>query len=530
MKRVLLPVAAFAYLNLSFTFANVPSTPALTPVAELSIEVVALLGLLALSIALGWRPSRSVKWAVSILILVLTLVRYVDLTALGVLGREFNLHGDFPHLHRVFAMFWEAMSISTGVVVLGAFAVVIAGVTGLNFVAITIWERALVRPWLRRAVVAMTPLLLGVFFLAPWSGFAVPTSAIVAKQIRNLRTGEAEERAAAEVEWPAQHLGSSLERLGGANVFLIFLESYGVTLVEDAHHYDAIAPRYEQMARELESAGYIFASSQIQSPTFGGGSWRAHATLLSGFHVESEHVYNALLASDRETLVSVLSDHGYRTVAAEPGIKWFWPDGKFYGFDRIYAFDDIDYDGPPMGWWKIPDQFTLYRIYKEEIQHARTPVFAKFSLIMSHIPYFPVPSYVEEWSRFDDGTAFDAGLKSVAHDAYADLRELSTWYVEAFRYELDIVEGFLIDYVPENSLVIVVGDHQPPKLVTHDNDSWAVPIHVFSKREDLVRAFDALGFEEGLVPLRPSALRMADFLDGFLEIYDGHDSSTTSDE
>ena len=119
---------------------------------------------------------------------------------------------------------------------------------------------------------------------------------------------------------------------------------------------------------------------------------------------------------------------------------------------------------------------------------------------MSHIPYFPVPDYVADWSRFDDGTAFDVGLKSVAHDAYRDLSELSSWYVEAMRYELDVLEGFLLQYVPENSLVILVGDHQPPKLATHDNDSWAVPIHVISRRHDLVQAF-----EPCLACLRPRA-------------------------
>lgn len=520
MKHALALTLAFSYLNALFTFENVPSTPALTPVAKLSIEVLVLVAVLALVGPL----SRFGKGALSCGILMLTLVRYVDVTALGVLGREFNLHGDFPHLHRVFAMFWEAMSLSTGLLVLGVVVGIAVVALTLNWVALGVMERALERPRFRRVVLAIVPVVAVVVALASARSFAAPTSGMIAKQVANLWTGEAEARAVAEIQWPAQNIDSTLERLDGANVFVIFLESYGVTLIEDAHHYDAIAPRYREMAERLDDAGYSFASSQIQSPTFGGGSWRAHATLLSGFHVESEHLYNALLASERKTLVSVLSERGYRTVAVEPGIKWFWPDGEFYGFDRIYAFDEIDYRGPPMGWWKIPDQFSLYRLYQSEIRTAKTPLFAKLSLIMSHIPYFPVPEYVEDWTRFDDGTAFDAGLKSVAHDAYGDLRELSTWYVEAFRYELDVVEGFLLSYVPENSIVIVVGDHQPPKLVTHDNDSWAVPIHVFSKREALVRAFDGLGFEPGLVPLRPSALRMADFLDGFLEIYDGSSS------
>jgi phosphoglycerol transferase MdoB-like AlkP superfamily enzyme len=248
-------------------------------------------------------------------------------------------------------------------------------------------------------------------------------------------------------------------------------------------------------------------------------------------HVDSEHVYNALLRSERRTLVDIMRDNGYRTVAVEPGIKWYWPDGEFYGFDAIYDFDGIRYDGPEMGWWKIPDQFSLYRLYSDEIAVRQGPLFAKVSLIMTHIPYYPIPEYVEDWTRFDDGTAYASGLRSVAHDAYRDLDELSSWYLAAVRYELNVLEGFLTRYVPENSVVILLGDHQPPKLATHDNTSWAVPMHVLSQRSDLVRAFETLGFEPGLVPQRETSFRMADFLRCFLDLYrnDGPSLRATED-
>jgi hypothetical protein len=200
------------------------------------------------------------------------------------------------------------------------------------------------------------------------------------------------------VEFPPQKLDSSLARLRGANVFLIFVESYGITLFEDAHHFERIGPRYRELDSRLREAGYFFSSSQIQSPTFGGGSWRAHATFLSGFQADSS---TAMTLSWRrnEDAGARSEEKGYRTVAAEPGIKWYWPDGLFYGFDKIYDFEALDYHGPPMGWWKIPDQFTLYRLYKNEIARAEKPLFVKASLIMTHIPYFPVPAYVPEWSH-----------------------------------------------------------------------------------------------------------------------------------
>jgi len=521
MKRFALAVPFLVCWNALFAFENVPSTPSMRLVPKLSVEILVLVLVLAVTKGMGLRLSRLARASLAFLLLLASLVRYVDVTAFGVLGREFDLYGDFPHLHRVFAMFLEVMTPALGVLVVSVLLLLAALGFSLNWVGLGALDRALESASWRRGLAAASVAGIAAFFVSSGRAFAEPVSSIAARQIGHLIEGESAGPALSDVDFPAQSLDSDLSRLAGADVFLIFVESYGVTLFEDAHHFERIEPRYRELESSLRTAGYFLSSSQIQSPTFGGGSWRAHATFLSGFNAESEHRYNALLASKRKTLVHILKEKGYRTVAAEPGIKWYWPDGLFYGFDRIYDFESLDYQGPPMGWWKIPDQFTLYRLYKEEIARAEKPLFVKASLIMTHIPYYPVPAYVPEWNRFDDGTAYGAGLKSVAHDAYRDLMELSTWYVAAIGYELDVLEGFLLNYVPDDSLVIIVGDHQPPKLATHDNDSWAVPMHVFSKREDLVRAFDALGFEEGLVPLEESSLCMADFLDRFLEIYDG---------
>ncbi len=521
MKPFGLAFVFLIYWNALFTFENVPSTPSMRLVPKLSVEILVLVGLLAAARARGLSLSRLTRAPLALLLLLASVVRYVDVTAYGVLGREFDLYGDFPHLHRVFAMFLEVMTPALAILVVSVLLLSATLLFSINWLGLGALDRALESASWRRALAVVSAAGVGSFFLSSGTAFAQPVSSIAARQIGHLREGLSGGAALAEVDVPELSLDSSLSRLESADLFLIFIESYGITLFEDAHHFERIEPRYRELESRLREAGYFFSSSPIQSPTFGGGSWRAHATLLSGFEAGSQHRYDALLQSKRKTLVHLLKEKGYRTVAAEPGIKWYWPDGSFYGFDRVYDFEALDYRGPPMGWWKIPDQFTLYRLYQEEIARAERPLFVKASLIMTHIPYYPVPAYVPEWSRFDDGTAYEAGLKSVAHDAYRDLMELSTWYVAAVGYELDVLEGFLLRYVPDGSLVIVVGDHQPPKLATHDNDSWAVPMHVLSKREDLVRAFDTIGFEDGLVPRNESSLRMADFLERFLEIHDG---------
>ena len=516
---------SLVYLNFLFTFDNMVSTPFIQLSYQLSIELAGGVMVLALLRAFGFQFSGLPKGVLAILLLLGALLRYFDRTALGVIGREFNLYGDFAHLHRVAEMFVTSMSWLT---VLGIFAallvVILAGVVA-NWLALSTLNRVFSESSWRYSTGLISVLVVVLYVVGPSSWFALPLSSIISRQIAYIQDDEHENARRAIKEWPQLKGVSNLSGLGKADIYLIFVESYGVTLIEDPHHFKQIGARFRQMELNLVESGFHFVSRQVNSPTFGGGSWRAHATLLSGLPITSEHLYNALLDSKRKTLVSVLRERGYRAVAVEPGIQWLWPDGHYYGFDMIYDRAQLEYTGPKMGWWVIPDQYTLYEIYRKEMAHSTQPLFAKFSLVMTHIPYYPIPEYVEDWSRFDNDLAYEYGLNSVAHDAYRDLQELSTWYVRAFEYELDVLEGFLLQFVPDNALVIVLGDHQPPKLATHNNDSWAVPMHLISKRVDLIRPFKELGFDESLVPLENSGLSMDDFLELFFTAYDRREPS-----
>ena len=299
--------------------------------------------------------------------------------------------------------------------------------------------------------------------------------------------------------------------LGGADFYVIFLESYGVAAFQDSERRPALEAAAERWADDARAGGFDYLSAQIQSPTFGGGSWRAHASLLSGVWVEREALYRTLIGSDRVSLVRLFGAAGYRTVAFEPGIQGAWPEGAWYGFDHIHDRAGIGYRGPAMGWWEVPDQFTLYALHQREIRPATRPLFAKVSLITSHIPYWPVPPYVTPWSRFDAGTAYEGPLRSVAHDDYRDLAELSERYVTSLEYQFRIVGGFLREFAPRRALVAVIGDHQPPKLSLHDSDTWATPIHLFSQDPELLEPWEELGFTRTLIPEAGTSWRMSDF-------------------
>ena len=58
-----------------------------------------------------------------------------------------------------------------------------------------------------------------------------------------------------------------------------------------------------------------------------------------------------LMAQKRDTLATAFAQHGYRSLAIMPGLQEHWPEGAFYGFGGIYGATELDYRGPPFGWW-----------------------------------------------------------------------------------------------------------------------------------------------------------------------------------
>ncbi len=532
--RIFLAFAFSLYFNVLFTFVNVPSTPWIRLVPLISIEVV--LGLVALVLVglFDIKKPRYWKPVVATLVFILSLVRYVVVSAPGVMGRTLDVRGDLPHVFGVIGMFWEALPRFSILLIVFGLVVSIAIFIGLNYVGFLAIERAIdcvVQRGSKRVLLIATVaglLLIPVSVVTVHSDvFARSFTTILRDQFtdgppfsdsRPKLTDSHGDRSLAKIT-PEMMANTRVDGLQGASVFLIFLESYGVTLIEDARHFTSIAPRFKRFENRLTTAGFSMASSQITAPTFAGGSWRSHATVLSGVRVADQRDYETLVGSGRRTLVHLLNDEGYRTVAAEPAIRGPWPDGDFYGFEYIYDAAALDYQGPDIGWWKIPDQYTLYQIYKREILRSSRPVFAKIALIMTHIPYFPIPPYVANWSLFETGTAYREHLPSIAADDYRDLYELSSRYVDAFLYELDILEDFILRFVPAGSLVIIMGDHQPPKLATHDNDSWAVPVHLISSNPDLVAPFARHGFQSGVLPSQTSEFHMEHFLAAFLDVF-----------
>src|SRR5690606_20255830 len=118
--------------------------------------------------------------------------------------------------------------------------------------------------------------------------------------------------------------------LGGADVLLVFVESYGAVTFDSPSLASTLAPSRRDFEAAVEETGRRVVSAFVESPTFGGSSWLAHLTLLSGVPVRDQYSYQSLMTQPRDTLVTTFSRAGYRTVALMPGMRQAWPEGAFY--------------------------------------------------------------------------------------------------------------------------------------------------------------------------------------------------------
>jgi hypothetical protein len=90
-------------------------------------------------------------------------------------------------------------------------------------------------------------------------------------------------------------------------------------------------------------------------------------------------------------------------------------------------------------------------------------------------------------------------------------------YLAAVAYSLESTVRFAAERTDDETLFIVLGDHQPPLTTARRTGDFSVPIHVFSRARELIEPFEARGYVPGLaVPPGTATVGMEDFLPGFL--------------
>lgn len=520
-------VVALLVLNAALTFGSVWPTFWIRPTLDLSVESAALLLILAAWQYLRGSPSRGLLALCSVAFVILVFGHYGAVMSHSLYGRDINLYWDSQHLAAVFGMFASVAPLSLQLAGLAALLLVCTLLYLLGHWALRHSAR-MMRTSAGFSMVGSLALVVVALFvvqrLVPVNGhvtFSTPVTQSYAQQVRLVRTalngGGALDRLG-----PKPQLARGFRNLAGADVLVMFLESYGSV----SYDRPDIAATLTASRTDLESAiretGRSVVSAFARSPTFAGGSWLSHLSFMSGYAVRDPASYDALMTQRRETLASLLAKEGYRTVGLMPGIRLDWPEGAFYGFDALLDAPRLDYQGPEFGWWRIPDQYALAKFDAIEFdKRPRAPLFLLFTSINTHMPFLPTPPYQPDWQRLLSEKPFEE------RDVADSLAQQPGWYdmghdyAQTMAYTLTSIAGYLRKHNGDDLVLAVIGDHQPAANVSGEDASWDVPIHIIADRPELIAPLLDHGFTPGLHPERPAVGDLHEVLPMFTGALDG---------
>ena len=495
--------AALFVLNSALTLHNVLPTLWVKLRGELSFE----LGLLLL-VLVAWtafvRPlGRAARVGLTLLLLALLIGRYAEVTAPALYGRPVNLYWDSQHLPKVAAMLAEVGPWWLVGLLLVGIAAAVAALIGALAWCVDAVGTALRSNVGRRALGGAALAIVGAYVIGNALAlrvrhrFSLPVAATSWQQVR---FATAAATADPQRDLPGLTLPSAgLGRLEGADVVLMFLESYGAVTYDAPAIARVVAPARDDVAHAAQATGRHVVSAYASSPTFGGGSWLAHASFMSGVEVRDSGDYMLLLTQERDTWPKRFRAAGYRSVAIMPGMRSAWPEGAFYGFDAIYDEQALEYRGPDFGWWRIPDQYSLARAAElEKRPEVHEPLLTFFPTINTHVPFLPVPPYQADWQRVLEKDPYPA------EDVQASLAEMPDWaalgepYADSFVYTFTYLSGYLRQQPDADEVLVLIGDHQPAASVAGLGARWDVPVHVITRRDDVAAKLIAAGFVEGV--------------------------------
>ncbi|WP_148862178.1 alkaline phosphatase family protein [Marinobacter fonticola] len=477
-------------LNLMFIGLQLPGAG---PVPWVALEALLLVGFFALIPERRW--SCRLAWLLGAGYGVLTLLAIASALLVQTLGRPLNLYLDTGLVDK---------SIHLMLTNLGVSATVLAGVIILGWVAGSAWlvRTLLVRVMRRPPPPTQAWALLGAAFagltLVPVNAIPVALGGgeLLVRQVTlALETHRATQAFDLQVGTPqAKDLHGGpvmLDRLAGDDVTVGFVESYGISALVDPRYRKTLDRRLSIMDEAFADAGLHVVSGRLRSPVQGGQSWLAHATLLSGLWVDSPLDYEILLSSNYPTLIDDFRHTGHDAVAVMPAITRAWPQGRQLRYSRIYDADRMDYAGPPLNWVTMPDQYTWSWFQRQVREPAQTPVFAELALISSHAPWVPILPVLEDWQTIGRGEVFEPWRN--AGEAPASLwrspERVREHYVQAIDYALAVATEYAVRHLGENALLILLGDHQAAPLVTGQNVSRDVPVHLVSRNPALLTPF-----------------------------------------
>jgi phosphatidylglycerophosphate synthase len=511
--------AVLTLLGLAVVWAALvaPTRPwLLTPgsFVRLPLEGLVIVGL---AVALPTRPRRLVARLAGLAVGVLVLIKLLDIGFFIALDRPFNPVED-----------WTYLSIGVGTVRatfgnrdadLAVAAAVLIGLAALVIPTLAVGQLTGVAARHRGRSLRAVGVLIAVWALC-WvfgvrvSGARVASTSAAHLAVNKVHAVQTDLRDQASfgalIDRPDPYRYTPPDRLlkglRGKDVLLVFVESYGKMAVQGTNFSPAIDAVVNAGTQQLQANGFSSRSGWLTSSTWGGGSWLADATLQSGLWVNTPSRYSKLIASKRSTLTALFRRAGWRTVADVPATHVAWPEGhSFYHYDKTLvegrwevaqeSWDrkSLGYHGPGFGFSPMPDQYALQGLQKLELAtRHRPPVFSEIFLTSSHEPWTRIPPLIS-WDRLGNGSIF--WRLPIDRTGLTDTQQS---YAKSIQYALRALYSFVERYGTKNTVLIVLGDEQPARVVEQaDHD---VPITIIARDPNVISRLTSWGWTNGMLP------------------------------
>lgn len=291
------------------------------------------------------------------------------------------------------------------------------------------------------------------------------------------------------------------------NIELIFIEAYG-SLLSTVQPYDSIyIHQLQHFDQKLKSNHWLSASALSNSTILGGRSWLGFTSLLSGIHIDNHPAYEKLIQDHvgYPHLINLLNHFGYETYRLNT-MASFGDDnraldsiaGRYFNNNKWTRFQDLPYQGYKYDYMGgIPDQYALNYWHEKVLNPSKQPYFLFFITLNTHAPFYLPPPVLDNWNDLD--TIKMSPHKTVRSENFSPVERYSKEVV----YILQVLEKYILEKGNDNTLYVLVGDHQPAGmeyLLEGKTDVYATPLHIISRDSTWMKILLQEGMTAGMVP------------------------------
>jgi hypothetical protein len=305
------------------------------------------------------------------------------------------------------------------------------------------------------------------------------------------------------------------------DVFIYVVESYGRVVEQDPTLVERWSAGVGVIDTELQSAGWSTASAFGVAPVKGGRSWISDAAVLFGLRLshQSEFEHAMALVGRLPNLRRAFDERGYATVLVKPADR----ERPGVALDNSFAFehtvfaDDLEYEGPIVGWGRIPDQYTIGYVHDRVLPELEPPVFAFFHLATSHMPWPGSPRLMDRWEQWNGAPGAQRpvfGTRTTESEVAMRVSRFKRRtreglgkdptpgqhqrYLDTVLFDLQAIARQQLAGAERRTLIVIYGDHQPPIVANEDDPD--VPIHLVASDPALLEPFLGHGFVPGFRP------------------------------